>query len=104
MGIKKKSEKGFMETLRQFARARGWVMYHTLRSKGSEPGLMDCLFRRDPRWKGVCRLIVAECKLEGEEPTEEQVLWLQAFAAMGIPTYRWTPEDWDEITEAFNEP
>lgn len=79
----------------------GWRVYHTRSSKGSEPGLMDLIFGRGNKY--VCRLLVAELKIPPNEPTEDQVFWLQAFAAAGVPAYRWTPDDWDEIEEALKQ-
>jgi hypothetical protein len=63
------------------------------RGPRNAPGLPDLLLVRRPR------LVVAELKRVGEEPTPAQWGWLREFAACGIETYIWTTsaDDWEDV-------
>jgi hypothetical protein len=64
--------------------------------QGDGAGWPDLVLCKPPR------LIFAELKREGEEPTADQIAWLDAFAAIEVvETYLWTTseEDWQEIQE-----
>jgi len=43
------------------------------------------------------RLLVAELKKEGEEPTPDQWNWLDWFSLVGTEVYVWHPPDIDEV-------
>jgi hypothetical protein len=43
------------------------------------------------------RMIVAELKMPGKQPTEEQYFWLCAFSRLTDDVYLWYPEDRNEI-------
>lgn len=43
------------------------------------------------------RFIVAELKIPPNTTTPEQVEWLRAFEAAGVPAFVWGPADWPEI-------
>jgi hypothetical protein len=68
----------------------GWTSYHTLRSRGSQPGFPDRTLYRD-------RVIFAELKAERGKPTERQIEWLTGLAGAGAEVYLWQPGDLDEI-------
>jgi hypothetical protein len=68
-----------------------WRRYHTLNSKGSDPGFPDLVLIRPPR------LVVAECKTERGRVTIAQWAWLDDFAACGAESYVWRPSDRAEI-------
>jgi hypothetical protein len=68
-----------------------WRRYHTLNSKGSDPGFPDLVLARPPR------LVVAECKTEDGRVTIAQWAWLDDFAACGAESYVWRPSDRAEI-------
>ncbi len=101
MGVKKQTEKSFMQAVAQYARLRGWSVYHTLDSRGSSAGFPDLVFSRDDRHE--CRIVVVELKLDGKAATGEQMAWLQAFKSTGIPTHLWTPSDWPNIEVVLGE-
>jgi len=61
--------------------------------QGQGAGFPDLVLVRGPR------IIVAELKTRRTKPTIEQVAWLQAFEAAGVPAYCWRPEEWAEIEE-----
>lgn len=106
MGIKKESEETFQAAVIKTAWLLGWDHYHTLDSRGSDSNFPDLvLWRRKPadliRFK--VKMMVAECKRLGEEPTPGQRFMLQVFETAGIPAYWWTPNDWDEINSALTD-
>lgn len=48
--------------------------------------------------------IAAELKVGKNRLTPEQEHWLAAFRRAGIPSYVWTPDDWDEIQRVLENP
>lgn len=93
MGVKKQTEKRFMQTVIDLARLRGWLVYHALDSRGSTPGFPDLVFARDGD------VVFAELKVGKNKPTAEQQEWFDALPANLIGVYFWRPEDWPEIEE-----
>ena len=89
------SEAKFLSDVRQYAEKQRWLCYHTFDSRRSPAGFPDLVLVRGSR------LIFAELKREGENPTQDQRLWLQALSAVGTPieTYVWRPSDWPQIAE-----
>lgn len=84
------SESELLAHVVRMARELGWIVYHAWRSDHSEAGFPDlvCL-RRMPD-----RVLVAELKREGKDPTPAQLTWLGYFEAVGVPAYVWRPGDW----------
>lgn len=68
-----------------------WSYYHTRDSRRSAEGFPDLVACRPPR------LIFAELKRDGKEPTEEQWTWLDAFSQCGAECYVWHSSDMDEV-------
>lgn len=69
----------------------GWTLvYHTLRSKGSQTGFPDRVLVRD-------RVVYAELKRQQGTPTDAQMRWLTGLAVAGAEAYLWRPTDLDEI-------
>jgi hypothetical protein len=64
-----------------------WRRYHTLNSRGSDPGFPDLVLLRPPR------LVVAELKTEDGRVSRDQWAWLDDFAAAGAEAYVWRPGD-----------
>src|SRR5690606_27680126 len=89
--LKHVSEKEFMQSVIDFARALRWRVYHTHDSRRSEPGFPDLFMVRGTR------AIAAELKRVEGQVTPAQRDWLQAINATGIETYIWKPIHWDEI-------
>src|SRR5262245_37984293 len=88
------TEKSFQAQVEQLAWVTGWKVFHPRYSFGSSKGFPDLvLVSRSPP-----RLIFAELKREGKNPTHEQQAWLDLLGAVpGVETYLWRPSDWDEI-------
>ena len=85
------SEDGFLGWVRDLARRRPvadrWRTYHTLRSKGSEPGFPDLILIRPPR------LIFAELKSDRGRLTRAQREWRADLEACGVEVYTWRPSE-----------
>ena len=83
------TEAGFLGWVRDRAAwARPpWRTYHTLRSRGSEPGFPDLVLVRPPR------LIFAELKATGGRVSRPQRGWLTDLEATGVEVYLWWPSD-----------
>jgi hypothetical protein len=91
------AEKDFQRDVERFARRNGWKVYHTRDSRKSEPGFPDIVMIRSPR------LIVAELKTDTGQPTEEQLEWLEAFRAAGVPAFLWRPSDWSALAQTLGD-
>jgi hypothetical protein len=85
--------------VKRYAARGGWLPYHTLRSKGSDPGFPDLILMRPPR------LVIAELKVAGGTVTDWQQAWLTGFEILArlagphliIEIYVWRPADWPTI-------
>lgn len=85
----------------------GWNRsYHTLRSKGSQPGFPDRVIVRD-------RCIFAELKRDltgkasvdrARQPTDRQREWLDDLSAAGMEVYLWRPADLQEVAKILGHP
>jgi hypothetical protein len=94
------TEKQFMAQVVALARLRGWRVYHTFDSRRSAAGFPDLVLCRGRDR----RLIFAELKLDGTEPTPAQAAWLGELARLveawpGLLVACWRPRDWAEIEE-----
>jgi hypothetical protein len=98
------AERDFQRTLIEYARLRGWRVYHarpalTQRGRWLTPvqgdvGFPDLVLARQGR------LIFAELKREGRKPTPLQQGWLEVLATCPcVEVYVWTPRDWNAIVE-----
>jgi len=86
------TEAQFQEWLRQLALTLGWLYYHTHRSIHSPAGFPDAVLVKPPR------IIFAELKASGNQPTEDQWMWLYTLQhCPGVECYLWYPEDRDFI-------
>lgn len=91
------SEKEFQsetESLFRSMPGKNWQVYHTLRSKGSEPGFPD-LVLIDERG----RLVAIELKVRDYVPTAHQERWLRAFRRAGAEVYVFWPRHRKHITQ-----
>ena len=64
----------------------GWEAYHTLRSKGSEPGFPDWTLMRE-------RVIFLELKRESGKPSPAQKFWILGLLKAGAEVYIARPSD-----------
>jgi hypothetical protein len=85
------SERSFQQQVTDAARALGWKAYHAWSSKHSAAGFPDLVLVKRPR------VVFAELKRDGEDPTPDQQVWLDELAACGLETYCWHPAEWPAI-------
>jgi hypothetical protein len=89
-------EKQFMQRIVSFARARGWLVFHTYDSRRSAPGFPDLVLVR----RG--RLIMAEIKTQTGRLTRAQQEWLQALGeCSNVEAMIWRPSDWIQIQKVL---
>jgi hypothetical protein len=72
------------------ARQVGFLVYHTLRSKGSQPGYPDWTLARE-------RVVFLELKKEGGKPSDAQRVWISALLDAGAEIYIARPHDLDRL-------
>ena len=98
----KVSEKAFQAQVKEMAVMNGWRYYHTRDSRLSDEGFPDCCMAH----AGKKRLIFAELKAEGKDPTKSQQDWLDDLITVGVAwipagclpeVYLWRPSDIDAI-------
>lgn len=87
------TEKDLLNNIRELARLLRWLDYHTWTSIHSPRGFPDLVLVRPPR------IIFAELKSSGRNPTPAQQEWLDALRRCGLEVYLWRPEDWDDIVK-----
>ena len=88
------TEAGWLEVVVEWARRRGWLVYHTHDSRHSAAGYPDLTLAR----RG--RLIFAELKTDrARKVRADQAVWLEALADTPAEVYIWRPADWDEVRE-----
>lgn len=88
------TEAGYMQVVIEWARWRGWLVYHTHDSRHSTAGYPDLtLVRRG-------RLIFAELKTDrARRLRADQAVWLETLADAPVEVYVWRPADWDQVRE-----
>ena len=90
--VREVKEKDFQQMVEELFRLKGWLVYHTLRSKGSEPGFPDLVMLKDGR------LVVAELKTEKGRISAPQFRWIEEFSLVAeAEVHLWRPSDWEEI-------
>jgi VRR-NUC domain len=93
------SEPAFQRQVLQLAHLCGWLTYHTLDSRGSEPGFPDLVLVRPPR------LLFAELKTQTGRVSQAQRRWLHLLGQCpGVEVHLWRPGDWDEIETTLRLP
>lgn len=70
------------------ARRLGYLVYHTHRSDGSDPGFPDLVLLKGSR------IIYAELKTQGGRVSPAQRDWLEGLQAAGHEVHVWRPSDW----------
>jgi VRR-NUC domain-containing protein len=87
-------EDDLLERVRRLARVNGWRLFHVYDSrKAVGAGFPDCVLVHDRQR----RVIFAELKRPGADPTPKQVAWLAALRAAGCEVAVWRPADLDDI-------
>jgi hypothetical protein len=93
------TEAVLQEAIIECARTLGWLVYHTHDSRHSAKGFPDLALVRDGR------LVFAELKAEGKNPTLDQEAWLLELRTVGtlarphnegprVQAFLWRPDDW----------
>lgn len=83
-------EKQFQAHLIQFAKIRGWKVYHTFDSRRCEPGFPDLLLCRD-------KVLYRELKSEKGRLTKPQKEWGDVLLEAGADYQVWRPSMIKEI-------
>ncbi len=82
---------GLQECVEALLQYNGWLCYHTRDSRGSREGFPDIAAAH----RGRQRLLFAELKAEGADPTPHQSHWLATLAATErAEVYLWRPLHW----------
>ena len=89
------TEEEWLQQVRELARLKGWLNYHTRSSRRSDPGFPDLVLVRGDR------LIFAELKREKGRLTESQRTWLAALEETA-ETHVWRPSDWEAVIEVLS--
>ena len=100
-------ETKFGQRVQDFARKAGWLENHTYRSRINGAwrttttgiGFPDHVFLKPGR------LVVLELKMPGNQPTPEQVRWIEWFDSVpGCQARVVWPADWPWIVTALTQP
>lgn len=86
------TEKELLGLVRECAKLRGWLCYHTHYSARSEAGFVDCCLVRGNR------LIFAELKSDSGRLTDAQRWWFTALEGTAAECYVWRPSSWTDGT------
>lgn len=90
MTVAEITEKQWDAQVRQICDMFGWKRYHTLRSKGSQPGFPDLTLTRD-------RVVFVELKTEKGKLSARQREWLRSLLDAGAEAYVARPTDLQEL-------
>jgi VRR-NUC domain len=89
---KRITEKAFQQTVIDYARYRGWLVFHAYDSRRSAKGFPDLVLVREQR------LVVAELKTMRGKLSLAQQDWASALLhATSCEFHIWRPSDWREI-------
>ncbi|WP_239404671.1 hypothetical protein [Frankia sp. Cj3] len=88
------SESDFQSRVGDYARLRGWLLWHEADSRRNTAGLPDLIMLRE-------RLVMAELKSASGRPTVQQRNVLALLAAAGVESYLWRPADWNQVMEVL---
>jgi len=89
------TEKQWQSEVIALAKDLGWLVYHTLRSKGSEPGFPDLVMVRGER------ILFIELKTMKGKLSQTQSFWLEALSHTTVGVYVWRPSDIQEAAEVL---
>lgn len=90
----KVSEAAFQAQVIEYAKGRGWQVYHPYDSRKSQAGYPDLTLWRE-------RLVFAELKAETGETTAAQEKCIEELRAAGQEVYLWRPSDMAAIVEVL---
>lgn len=90
------TEAQFQARVVAYAKAAGWMVYHTFDSRKSEPGFPDLVMVRGED------MVCAELKSEAGRLKPEQAQWIAALGAVeDVDAFVWRPSNWDELMEVL---
>jgi hypothetical protein len=94
----KTPEETLLAKIRGFARAHGYLTYHTHNSQRSEPGFPDLVLTNG------ARVLMYELKDNRSKLTVEQDRWLALLAYSGkVECGVWRPRDWPHIVATLSQ-
>ncbi len=95
------SEAGFTKAVLDLLKICGWRSAHFRPARqgnkyvtpvqGDGVGFPDIIAVKGQR------VLVAELKVGKNQPTPEQLVWLECWRTASVEVYVWRPSDWDEI-------
>ena len=89
-------EKGFQDTVIEYAGSLNWSWWHDTDSRKNHPGMPDLILIRPPR------LLFVELKTEKGKYRLFQSAWAVMLGECpGVEYYSWRPSDWEEIEEVL---
>jgi hypothetical protein len=86
------TEDQLLQAVRDLARLRGWLAYHTYRSTKSEPGFPDLVLVHER----TGQIVFAELKTATGLLSKAQEKWLRALrirSSYGLAVHVWRPAD-----------
>ena len=84
------TEKQFQSHIVQYAKRRGWLVYHTYDSRRSEPGFPDLVLVRE-------RVLFRELKTDKGRLTQHQIAWGKHLRDAGSDYDVWRPSMMKDI-------
>jgi hypothetical protein len=91
------TEKEFNRNVCQFAKLKGYEVYHTFNSFHSDPGFPDLTMAKEDR------LIFAELKTERGKISKSQTKWLNVLSSTGkCEVFTWKPSEWIEVVAVLS--
>jgi hypothetical protein len=104
--LKAVTEREFTDQVLRLARLYRWRTAHFRPARteagwrtavsGDGKGFPDLVLVRG------MRILVAELKVDKNNPTPEQSAWLEAFRKTSAEVYLWRPTDWSEIESVIS--
>lgn len=93
-------EKDWDRQVRELATTLGYRYYHTLRSKGSQPGYPDITLVSAQRR----RVVFLELKREKGVVSDKQAAWLRDLHRAGAEVYVVRPRNLDHLARVLSSP
>ena len=97
------TEKQFRQQIIDLMKIFGWKYYFTWSSIHSPAGFPDMVAIRDKGNGTPPRLVFAELKVKGNQPTSAQQEWLDLLGQIAqVESHLWRETDWSEIMEVLS--
>lgn len=93
------TEAAWQTQVMELAVRYGWLLHHNVDSRReAQRGFPDWVFAHPKGW----RVVYAELKRAGGQPTLEQCVWIRTLAAAGEEIYLWRPADLPEVVDVLS--